>query len=576
MGLCEFSISGTEFITFGYRVTEVNLPDVLRPDPTFRLAWINSKFDRTTRHPVRVSLGCHLIGAASPVPDLKHTHSALLGVEKRVATNMPLITRARLRRLRRFTDRWLKKNFSQYIFAPDERFEFDEWIEQTPYTRMRKEQLRTENDKAKNCMFDQKWSKVKCHVKDECYSEYKYPRGIYSRTDAYKTLVGPFFDKLGSNLFKSRWFIKTIPVHERPAKLLELFGDKPNLYCTDYSSFEATFVAQLMRVVEFRLYRFVLQNHPWQDVLLKLISVISRSSRCEFWSFCFTIVAKRMSGEMNTSLGNGFFNMILSFFLAEEVGNKYYDGMFEGDDGIQWVDRVRPTAQNYRDYGCNIKIDIPTCMNEASFCGNVFDVDAKDIVVNPIEAILSFAYTGKQYIKASRVTKLALLKAKSLSMLYTYPACPMLRAVALYGLRITNHIKIDVTRQKISKSFEYRNLYNKQQMEDALDNYDKLMEDSRVSRQIHINTRILVQNKYKIPMDMQIRFEEYMNNKQDLSPIVFKELLEFVHPDTIDYFNTYGANINVMNDTSWFSVSRVYPKRIYPDGLQGPFFTVLN
>lgn len=543
MGHSNPQLKGTELVLYPYRVTDFNFPLIPPPDPTFRLKWIDKRKDKATRAPIRVSLGCHVVGAAQPVPDTKHTGSALAGVIKRVATNMPPVQRATYRRLKRFTDRWLNKNCKHMIFNQDEAFDFNEWIDNAPYTELRKEELRKEHEKFSPDKFNKKNSHVKCHVKDESYPEYKFPRGIYSRTDAYKTFVGPFFAKLSDRILHSKWFIKHIPVDKRPQVLLDMFADKPNLYCTDYSSYEATFVRRAMLSVEFRLYNFVLQNNPHRDEIMKQINLMTRVNRCEFWSFCFNISAKRMSGEMCTSLGNGFFNLILSFFLAREKGNKYYEGMFEGDDGIQWVDKIRPTDQDYANLGCNIKIDIPTCMNEASFCGNVFDVEDKEIVVSPAEAIVSFGYTGKQYIKASKFTKLALLKAKSLSMLYTYPACPMLRELALYGLRMTDEIKDDYMIEKFKRSYEYKNSYVKKQFDEVFDNLGTNIDDKIKNKFVKPRTRLLVQEKYGISCDLQIKFEKYMRNKNKIEPINFPELLTYLNKDCVDYFYRYSVNV---------------------------------
>lgn len=497
------------------------------PDPSYRLVHL-TQVERP-RMPVRVSLGCHYEGAALPVPDLNCQKSQAMACIKRVATLMPPVNRPLLRRLRRFCSRFCKRNFSSDIFSNTEVFDFNEWINGCPYPAYRKDELR----QVFNDMGSRKPKKVvKSFVKDECYMSYKAHRGIYSRHDEYKVSLGPFFAKVGHILFSKKWFIKKIPVHLRPHFLLDMFKDNNNVFCTDFSQFEATFVRILLDAIECQFYSFLLSNNPRQAEIMRLIrSGIMGINKIRFKDFAFNMEAKRMSGEMNTSCGNGFFNMVLTMFILEVIyGIVDPPAAFEGDDGVAIHGPILPVAADYYNFGAIIKIEKPERLEEASFCGLIFDRVALDNVCDPIEALVSFGYTNRKYCLSSDSKLKMLLRSKSLSMLYTYPGCPMLRELGLYGLRITNDVKC--TDSELMQ-MSITDMYTRELYENLPDR------EYVMNKKIHINTRYLVESKYKIPVQVQIDFETYLHNKMDLSPIVYPMLQQYMHADMFDYYFRY-------------------------------------
>lgn len=522
-------------MTYGYRPSEIGL--ILgaeeKPDPSYRLRSRSANFNNSDRKPVRKSLGCHFDGAALPVPDLRYAPDQVAGATKRVAAKMPTINRTKLRKFKRFVRRWCVKYLSGHIFKSDEAFDFYEWIENTPYEAYRKNELIAVYENLGN---RRPRTKVKSFIKDEPYERFKHVRGIYSRDDEYKVRVGPFFQKVGDIIFSLPWFIKKIPIYKRPAWLLNKFADTPNLFCTDFSQYEATFVKELMNV-ELIVYRFLLQGHPQsKDILDAISSGMMSKNFIQFYEWSMTLTCKRMSGEMNTSVGNGIINLLMTHFILEDIGNKCYNSAFEGDDSLNSYDVKAPTKQDYADLGAVIKIEFPKSLCEASFCGQIFDPEDLDIVANPCEALVSFGWTKSQYMCAKANTLLTLLKSKSLSMLYEYSGCPILRSLALYGLRMTN--KITLEQVTIQKKKEKQSLYDKEEWLELLDNYD---DNPMFNNFVKSNTRLLVQEKFGISVVLQLQLEEYLDNKNDLSPIVFEPLKEQCDKDWIQYFEMYSV-----------------------------------
>lgn len=540
-------------MTFGYRHAEVNIPVMAVPDPTYCLRYYDVR--DSDRKPARISLGCHLLGAANPVPDRSHAPSQMEGAIKRVATAMPQIDRATLRRLKRFTIRFLEKEFAGLQFDPNEEFEFDDYIEETNYTRARKENLRTTH----SVPFDPiKGKNVKMFTKDENYPSYKAFRLINSRSDDYKTRVGPFFQKFGRKIFSSKFFIKKIPVNDRPAWLKSKFADKPNLFCTDFTSFEATFVRLLLKV-EFQVYAWFLKynKHKWK--ILNLITrVIGGVNYICAAQWAYKIACKRMSGEMNTSEGNGIMNLILTAFLLEEAGNRYTEMAVEGDDGIVDYDVRPPTAAEYARVGANIKIEIPKTLSEASFCGMIFDPDVLDNVCDPLDALMSFGYTTDQYCNSTDSKMKALLRSKSLSLLYQYPGCPIIRSLGLYGMRMTSSIDDEYMWRTISKS--------------AMCGYDRdLISELRVhfnhghvaSKIVDYRTRLLVERKFNIPVELQLQTEAYLDGLNFLQPLNLPLIVDLINPDCQHYFSTYSRYIEPKSQNNTMPPIPGRPYRIY-------------
>lgn len=504
---------------------------------------------------MRVSLGCNFAKAALPVPEISHSPSQLEGIVKRIACEMPPPDRATLRRFKRFIKKFLNLHFINDIFTSEENFEFDEFIKSTNYTQARKDDLTKTH--AKDFNIDGKGYNVHGFTKDENYPEYKHFRGIHSRSDDYKTRVGAFFRKLDKIIFSKKCFIKKIPVYKRAEWLSEKFRFAREIFCTDFTSFEATFGLMLM-TLELMIYEFFLQSNANKDNIMKLLrNGIGSMNKIKYSQFLFTILARRMSGEMNTSGGNGLMNMMMTYFICYERGNPLdLNTAFEGDDGCVEINDIfkQPTTADYALLGANIKIDKPESPSEASFCGLIYDVESKDNVTDPIESLMSFGWTTQQYVGASPTKLRALLRSKSLSMLYEYPACPILKNLAKYGLRMTSDIDDEyminvVNKEKISQ-------YYKDQWREVISNMKHL---PLVDQPITMNTRYLVQKRFKIPISLQIKIEKQIDDMNCLQEIHIPELHMLIHPDCFHFYEHYHQRVE--NPMKHVYVN--FPKRQY-------------
>jgi hypothetical protein len=477
---------------------------------------------------VQRSLGPHLVGAWMPHPDPSDQPSMVAGVKKRFASAPPPHSRKLRRKFRRFVQRWIKKNLTP--LAVDSDVSIETWLAQTNYPAWRKKQL-LQKYRAIVDQFDERYFNVKSFQKDEVYPEYKYPRAINSRVDEFKCLTGPVFKLIEKALFKLDWFIKKVPVKDRPRVIFERIGHGYQFIATDHTAYEAHFTREMMEDCEFQLYSYMTQNLPCHEQFMWYMHhVIAGVSKCFFRDFMVKVNATRMSGEMNTSLGNGFSNLMFMLFMCKEKGCKDVSGFVEGDDGIFTMIGEPPTIEDFAELGLTLKCEISSELNTASFCGLVFDVQDQLNVTNVLEELATFGLTTARYARASKRRLMELLKCKAISLAYQYPRCPILFALAKYGLRVTKDYKAKAG---------YMNEYERALFLEA-----KLHSQQQLSPP-PIRTRMLVEQLYGVSIENQLKVEAYLDSLEEVQPLRIP-ILGHLFPDSwSDYYYRYAFQVPI-------------------------------
>jgi len=520
------------------------------------------------RRPVAVSLGPTTATAALPHPN-PDPRTAAAGACKRFLAAPPVADGDLLDRLEAFVLRWLKKNIVP--LAPGTDFDVWKWLESTKYPDWRKNELWDAWNECQDPM-DKRFAKCKSFVKDEHYDKYKHCRGINSRTDIFKCLVGPIFKLIEQRLFKeskaSKYFIKRIPVRDRAEYISKLYVPGATYIATDYQTFEALFTKDIMERVEFQLYSHVLQLTEVHDNFLGICnSVLAGYNECNYKWFSVFVEATRMSGEMCTSLGNGFSNLMFMLFMAEEAGCIDIDGVVEGDDGLFRMVGAVLKEEDFARLGLTITPEIKAHLNEASFCGLVYAEEDKNNVTDIIQEILSFGYTSGRYAgckQGSRKLR-SLLRAKSYSLAYQYPGCPVLSSLAKYGLRCTDgdtHFMSNINKDRTMSMWE---------REQLLEAVAKLPECCEVP--IGIHTRLLVEDLYGISVETQKLWERYFDGLTTIVQIEPPNLDLFVTDVMVDYIIKYGHNEPEMDSSYWTVDEIPLPEicgRTEPRGLDIP------
>lgn len=485
--------------------------------------------DKNVRKPTAVSLGCHVVGAALPHPDPSDAESVYDGARKRIAVEMPPKDMDFMVEFGLFVDDWLRENIEPA--PPSTDYSVETWLEKTPYTAARKAELKRKYD-AITDPFDPRYLIVKSFIKDETYVDYKFPRWINSRTDEFKTLVGPYCRVIDEILFKNKHFIKKIPARDRPKFIFERLYSQggATIFSTDFRSFEAHFEEVLMENCEFKLYRHVLKFASEKDRIMHHLDALKRTNKCVNKYVTVEVEARRMSGEMLTSSGNGFTNLMLILFMMAKMMNMGVDVLVEGDDALGRFYGKFPTDELIGKLGLSLKIELVKDIASASFCGMVFDPIDMQNVTDPIVDLLGFGYTTQRYLHSKKKRHMELLRSKALSMAYSYDGCPILSALARFGLRVTHGYRARAP---------LMDMYNTVQHTEAMEYIKaKGIPNSRPGR----GTRELVENLYKIPIDIQISYENYLDSLTTLQPLDLSPLRSFVPSQFVHYYENYAVS----------------------------------
>lgn len=198
---------------------------------------------------------------------------------------------------------------------------------------------------------------------------------------------------------------------------------------------EKHFIKHIQECTEFPLYKHLFSRYPHE--CRKILKVLSGRNRLYGPAdFAATMEAHRCSGEMNTSLGNGWANYVIFAFLVSEKGGDF-EGYVEGDDGI-FATNVEITQADYARCGFEVKVIEHKTVSTASFCG-IVSAPGGVLLKDPVRFMQGFGWTSS-FIDSSDDVMLALLRAKALSAVYEAPQCPIIGAIARAALSRTRGV----------------------------------------------------------------------------------------------------------------------------------------
>lgn len=452
-----------------------------------------------------------------PTGDVTDTLSMAAGVRKRFAMRPPTPRRKLVRNLRRFVRRWLRHNMVPLSPTSDTRV--TTWLETTNYPAWKKKELLEtwqEVCDAGGVRAKAKWLRVKSFGKRESYTEFKHLRGINARPDQAKCAFGPIFHLIEKALFSRPEFIKKIPIAERPRYIRDRLARTGSKYvATDYSSFEALFTKDIMEAVEFELYDYMTQYLPEHEEFMTLVrDVLGGINVCQYKNFIVELAATRMSGEMCTSLGNGFSNLMFMLFMCEHVGCRNIVGVVEGDDGLFSMIGSPPTPEDFKQLGLIIKAEYHDYLSEASFCGLVFDPEDLVNVTDVRKVLAGFGWTCWQSYGGAKQSKLDhLMRVKALSLVHQYPGCPVLQSFGVAVLRNTRRLGRLSTSLAIAR--KNAGWWERERLDQMLANVESWEQKVRPPP---INTRMLVERLYGIPVETQIVLEREFDGWTELQP----------------------------------------------------------
>jgi len=394
--------------------------------------------------------------------------NVLCGYLKRISPVQREITLQATEGLRYEVDSLFKNPKYQKHLQPLPRYEDNfgeltmQWILSNPnYNEARKKQLLIEAQRLNysGLRLTPRHYNCKSFIKREFYEEDKYPRLINSRSDIFKILVGPYISLIEKQMYQMPFFVK----HNTPKQLankLQHFHKYRYLLQTDYSSFESCFQLPYTEIVEIEMFKRLLINNP---LVLKVIlncyyhgpkpRVVKLKNK-EYEAYT---TGSRLSGEMWTSLGNGFSNLINIKTLCRKYNIKM-KGFVEGDDGLFSLSKNLIKQRDFEELGFNIKMKYETNIQNTSFCSLTYDKESNELLANP-EQISRLGWTCRSTYLNARITKvLGLLKAKAMSSYSQNPCTPILGPLCYRIIHDLPHIrenKIDIYEKFVNENTEF-------------------------------------------------------------------------------------------------------------------------
>jgi hypothetical protein len=239
-----------------------------------------------------------------------------------------------------------------------------------------------------------------------------------------------------------------------------------------------------------------------------------------------------MSGEMCTSLGNGFSNLMFMLFTCAEAGCTEVIGVVEGDDGLFTMIGNPPREEDFARLGLVIKAVEHDTISTASFCGIVFDPIDRINVTDPAKVLANFGWTQRIYNRTGSGKLHALLRCKALSYAYQYPGCPIIMELAAYGLRVTRDVRaVGLLKSLNRKGADW---YKGAIIRAAI------KQGNIPRREPGWNTRYLVEKLYGFTVEQQLHIEAYLRSLTTLQPLDDPVLLAKLPLVWGDYFTRYA------------------------------------
>lgn len=488
-----------------------------------------------------------LNGAVLPCADIRDT--SFIGSLKRILSMPPTIDSQLFNEFMSFVDSFISE--LPILMEPPK---FEEWILTVNQPESRKEEYRRsyETYLTKKIHFDklaqiygtdeyvkdtefEKFLRIASFIKSEWYLEIKPNRGINPRSLEYMPVVGPAYAEISKIIFQMPEFIKYVPIGERAKYIFDRLSNAGSRCVqTDYKSFENSFTRQIQEAVEMKLYKHFLKKFP--DVYNLCHAQCVSNNIC---SDCCSIKmdAARMSGEMCTSLGNGFTNLMLMKFFCYKHCITDAVGVIEGDDGLFTYHGPSLTNDFFNRLGFSIEIS-EFDLNEASFCGNIFTEESFSTLADPIEVMATASYSMQAVgARPSETNKLNYLMG--FSLLCQYGNCPIIGSFA--RMQIRNAIMCDpkVHQRAIAYSKTSRKLcwWDREVLSQCIQ--AKVFNDK-----INFSDRLLVEKLFLIPISAQLLIEKELEQcKGSYSSPIIDYFVENLHPD----WKTNYSNVEYCN-----------------------------
>jgi hypothetical protein len=324
----------------------------------------------------------------------------------------------------------------------------------------------------------EKYGKIKVFVKQEALDPMSKnnpdPRAIWARDPIYNLHIGRYTRPIEHFVFKTKmedWgfpgvgrvFAKGLNSYQRAAELRRKWDafDNPVAFSIDGSRWDMHISLRAIDVE----HRFYTNSFPYCSDLQKLLRY-QRVNKCSTQYHRIKTKGRRMSGDMNTSLGNCLLAVIYIDYYMRSLGIRKWDILDDGDDCVVIVEyeNLALFQDNILllglDVGQETKIEnVATTFNQILFCQSkpIFTRDRWCMVRSPTRAMSKSLFTLKEDGRDPRSHLFAVM----MGLFIEHRGIPVIQNFALAALHqlydpelvmhVTSHD--DYLRQRISDAF---------------------------------------------------------------------------------------------------------------------------
>jgi hypothetical protein len=249
-----------------------------------------------------------------------------------------------------------------------------------------------------------------------------------------------------------------------------------------------------------------------------------------------------MSGDMCTSLGNGFTNLMLWLFLANTLG-LVADGVVEGDDGL-FVCRcafgsnrgrsVVLAPETFEQLGFRAKLKFAGNVGEAGFCKLFFD-DAGNTVADPAPILCGVGWTHSPLLRSGPIIMEQLLRAKGYSLLALFPNCPILTSFGRMIIRCVGDGKLRWDGEGGHADWWTFTSVLMNTNVNSINAKDMLKKACTIA----LSSRILMQKLFNVSVESQLELEAYFDHMTKIQELSHPALGAMMKDDWRVYYNSF-------------------------------------
>jgi len=546
LGVPDYAPALTRGCLYGFDATEMQVP--VAPNAAFTVT-----FNKRIESPVRRRpMAAQVFATPDAVPcrpDVDSPHLALRAVFKRISRAKPgnrgVLSRTKLRRLKRFTERFCEKRLKP--LPAGMRLVGEEavlqWLDERDYPATKKDEVWRDYFRRGTRRRHGNKGFVKREDLPGAENGYtKEARWIIARYNEFLARFGPMSVAILHALSEQcHEVVKNMRPSERIKYLIGIAYAADRVpWKSDATSAETAHVPEVLEATVFVIYRHMLMNNP--DALKEFETLIRPELVGDLKLVCKWFVAVvesiKRSGEADTSLGHACYFIPATRFLVHEraVANDspwepYHTKFFveEGDDMAGYLPpALIPNAADWASVGCDNTMEI--CAHEGYIGLCKFYASPTDMIpiLNPSLFLAHLAWTPEDTVRPSRAEMLLFLKA--LSALYETPQAPVVAPIAHTLLvRLRDQAKsVDAYLQRE----RMLNAYDRKTIREAMDL--RLWEEPRPT--ITIASRVAVEELYGVAVDEQLYYERTVPH---LPPQSVYPALASAPPLWRQYFNDH-------------------------------------